>query len=91
MKKNIFSGPMRGVSREISLGWRKEATKLLKNNFDLFHFCGCERKTNFCRSGAPPFIRDLNDIKNADIFLVNDTTENISMIGTSIEYFLLPK
>ena len=87
MKKKFSSGPMRGVSREISLGWRKEATKLLKNNFDLFHaFCGCERKKKLLPIRAA-VIRDLNDIKNADILLVNDTTENVSMIGTSMEVF----
>lgn len=88
MKKKIFlSGPMRGVPREKSLGWRKEATKLLKKNFDLFHaFRGREKKETFTDPRAA-VIRDLNEIKNADILLVNDTVENVSMIGTSMEVF----
>lgn len=87
-KKKIFlSGPMRGVPREESLGWRKEATRLLKKNFDLLHaFRGREKKETFTDSRAA-VIRDLSDIKNADILLVNDTAENVSMIGTSMEVF----
>ena len=88
MKKKVFlSGPMRGVLREESLGWRKEATKLLKKNFDVLHaFRGREKKETFTDSRAA-IIRDLSDIKNADILLVNDTAENVSMIGTSMEVF----
>lgn len=88
MKKKIFlSGPIRGVSREESLAWRNEATKLLERNFDVLHaFRGREEKETFTdpRSAV---IRDLSDIKNADILLVNDTVENCSMIGTSMEIF----
>ncbi len=78
---------MRGVSREESLGWRKEAVKLLDYNFDVLHaFRGREEKETFTDPKAA-VIRDLSDIKNADILLVNDTIENCSMIGTSMEIF----
>ena len=88
MKKKIFlSGPMRGMPREESLGWRKEAIELLKHNFDLLHaFRGREEKETFTDPRAA-VIRDLSDIKNADILLVNDSVENVSMIGTSMEVF----
>jgi len=88
MKKKIFlSGPIRGVSRVESLAWRNEATKLLEQNFCVLHaFRGREEKETFTDPRAA-VIRDLNDIKNADVLLVNDTVENCSMIGTSMEIF----
>jgi hypothetical protein len=88
MKKKIFlSGPMRGVSKEISLGWREEATKKLSENFDVAHAMrGRETEETFSDPKAA-VIRDLSDIKEADIMLVNDTLENCSMIGTSMEVF----
>ena len=88
MKKKIFlSGPIRGVPRKESLVWRNEAIKLLEQNFIVLHaFRGREEKETFTDPRAA-VIRDLNDIKNADILLVNDTVENCSMIGTSMEIF----
>lgn len=88
MEKKIFlSGPIRGVSRVESLAWRNEATKLLEQNFYVLHaFRGREEKETFTDPRAA-VIRDLNDIKNADVLLVNDTVENCSMIGTSMEIF----
>lgn len=88
MKKKVFlSGPIRGIPRERSLSWRKEASKLLRRNFDVFHALrGREKQETFTDPKAA-VIRDLNDIKDADILLVNDTIENCSMIGTSMEVF----
>jgi len=87
-KKRIFlCGPMRGVPREISLGWRELATKCLSEKFEVLHAMrGREEKETFTDPRAA-VIRDLSDIKNADILLVNDTIENCSMIGTSMEIF----
>lgn len=87
-KKRIFlCGPMRGVPREISLGWRESATKCLSEKFEVLHAMrGREEKETFADPRAA-VIRDLSDIKNADILLVNDTIENCSMIGTSMEIF----
>ncbi len=87
-KKRIFlCGPMKGISREISLGWRELATKCLSGKFEVLHAMrGREEKETFADPRAA-VIRDLNDIKNADILLVNDTIENCSMIGTSMEIF----
>lgn len=89
MKKTVFlAGPMRGMPREVSLGWRKIATEILSDNFIVLHAIrGREEKETFTDSRAA-VIRDINDIKNADIILVNDTVENCSMIGTSMEVFL---
>ena len=86
MKKTIFlSGPMRGIRREDSLAWRNEATKLLSANFNVLHALrGREKKETFTDSRAA-VARDLSDIKHSDILLVNDTVENCSMIGTSME------
>jgi len=88
MKKKIFlSGPMRGISRVDSLGWRLLAVKLLSNKFEVLHAMrGREEKETF----TDPKIavaRDLNDIKNSHLMLVNDTVTNCSMIGTSMEVF----
>ena len=88
MKKTIFlSGPMKGVSRKESLEWREKATKLLSDNFNVLHALrGREEKETFSDPRVA-VARDLSDIKNADILLVNDTLENCSMIGTSMEVF----
>lgn len=88
MKKKIFlCGPMRGVPRNIALGWRKLAIKYLSKKFDVVHSMrGREKKETFTDSRAA-VIRDLNDIKSADVILVNDMIDNCSMIGTSMEVF----
>lgn len=88
MKKNIFlSGPIRGISRNKSLSWRNTATRLLEHNFNVIHALrGREKKEIFTNPKAA-VIRDLNDIINSDIVLVNDSIGNCSMIGTSMEVF----
>lgn len=87
MKKIFLSGPMRGISRQESLGWRNQAVKLLEDSFNVIHaFRGREEKETFTDPRAA-VIRDLSDIKDSDILLVNDTVENCSMIGTSMEVF----
>jgi nucleoside 2-deoxyribosyltransferase len=88
MKKQIFlSGPIKGISREESLTWRIKATEYLSKNFEVIHALrGREEKETFTDYKVA-VIRDLSDIKNSDILLVNDTLENCSMIGTSMEVF----
>jgi nucleoside 2-deoxyribosyltransferase len=88
MKKQVFlSGPIRGVSRQESLTWRKKATEYLYGKFEVIHALrGREEKENFTDYRAA-VIRDLNDVKNSDILLVNDTLLDCSMIGTSMEVF----
>lgn len=87
-KKTIFlCGPIRGVDRKISLGWRIKASEILSSKFIVIHAMrGREIKEIFSDYHAA-VARDLSDIKNADILLVNDTIENVSMIGTSMEIF----
>ena len=88
MKKQIFlSGPIKSIPREESLPWRKKATKYLSAKFKVIHALrGRETKETFSDYRAA-VIRDLSDIKNSDILLVNDTLKNSSMIGTSMEVF----
>mgnify|MGYP001571845981 FL=1 len=88
IKKTIFlCGPMRGVDRKLSLEWRKKTTKILSPKFIVIHAMrGRELKETFLDYRAA-VARDISDIKDADILLVNDTFENVSMIGTSMEIF----
>ncbi len=88
MKKQIFlCGPIRGVTRQESLTWRGKATEYLSEKFEVIHALrGREEKETFTDYRAA-VIRDLSDIKSSDILLVNDTLENCSMIGTSMEIF----
>lgn len=88
MKKTIFlSGPMRGVSREISFGWRDNATRILEQDFHVLHALrGREEKETFS-DPKTAVIRDLADILKSDIILVDDTIKDVSMIGTSMEVF----
>ena len=88
MKKKIFlSGPIRGISRHDSLSWRKEATLLLNNKFNIIHALRGREKRETFTDPKTAVIRDLNDIVNSDIILVNDSIENCSMIGTFMEVF----
>ena len=87
MKTVFLSGPMRGVPRSEALAWRVEASKMLSKKFHVLHALrGREKKETFTDPHAA-VIRDLSDIKSADILLVNDTFKNSSMIGTSMEVF----
>ncbi len=87
MKKVFLSGPIRGISREDSLGWRNEAIKLLGDNFSVIHALRNREDKEVFTDSRTAVIRDLSDIKNTDILLVNDSIENCSMIGTSMEVF----
>ena len=73
-KKKVFlCGPIRGLSREESLGWRNKASKILEGEFDVIHALrGREDKESFTDPRAV-VIRDLNDIRGSDLILVNDT------------------
>ena len=86
MKKQVFlSGPIRGVTREESLTWRKKATEYLSGKFDVVHALrGREEKETFTDYRAA-VIRDLNDVKNSDILLVNERKINIIIIKEEIE------
>lgn len=87
-KRVVFlSGPMRGVPRKEGIAWREKARKLLGKNFKVLHaYRGREKKETF-PDPRGAVIRDKDDIKRADIIIVNDTYENVSMIGTSMEVF----
>lgn len=89
MKKTIFlSGPMRGISREEGLSWRIKASEMLSEKFNVKHaYRGREEKETFSdpRSAV---IRDKYDILHSDLVIINDISENASMIGTAMEVLL---
>ncbi len=86
--KTVFlSGPIRGLSRADSLGWRNLAVELLSSKFNVLHALrGREEKEVFTDPRAA-VIRDLNDVYYCDVLLVNDTYSEASMIGTAMEVF----
>ena len=85
MKTVFLCGPIRGLDKSDYLGWRKEAEKKLGDDFNVIHALRhCEEKGSFPFPKAK-VARDKHDILNSDIILVNDTFENASMIGTSME------
>lgn len=87
-KKKIFlSGPMRGVPREESLGWRIKAIEHLSDKFEVLHALRMREEKETFNDPKAAVIRDLNDIKNTDVLLVCDTFPDASMIGTSMEVF----
>ncbi|HRY27862.1 MAG TPA: hypothetical protein P5323_01865 [Candidatus Moranbacteria bacterium] len=89
MKKTVFlSGPMRGVSRDKSLEWRNDAKNKLVNVFNVIHALRGREKKETMPSQKSAVIRDLYDINHSDILLVNDTFENVSMIGTAMEIYV---
>lgn len=92
MKTIFLAGPMRGFStgsaREQTLAWRHEISDKLKDIFIVKHaYRGRELKETFPDSKGA-VIRDKQDILNSDIVIVNDSFENASMIGTSMEVLL---
>lgn len=89
MKKTIFlSGPMRGIPRHESLGWRSEVFDKLIDVFDIKHALRGREQSETMPSPKGAVIRDVYDITHSDILLVNDTFENASMIGTSMEVYI---
>ena len=85
MKTVFLSGPMRGIPREVAKAWRMEVQSLLKDKFQVLHaYRGREENETFPDSKGA-VVRDKQDIRCADIILVNDTFEDASMIGTSME------
>lgn len=76
---------MKGISKEIALGWRNEATTKLSVKFNVIHAMrGREEKEAFLDFKAA-IARDKDDIIKSDIILVNDTFNKSSMIGTAME------
>lgn len=89
MKKTVFlSGPMRGIPREESLGWREDARNKLVDTFDVLHALRGREVKETMPSPKGAVVRDLYDINHSDILLVNDAFENASMIGTSMEIYV---
>lgn len=86
IKKVVFlSGPMRGIDRKEGIAWRQKAEILLRNNFQVLQaYRGREKEETFTDPRGA-VIRDKNDIIKSEIVLVNDTYDNLSMIGTSME------
>lgn len=78
---------MKGVPRELSLGWRQSASKLLGKKFDVLHAMRGREKRETFTDPRIAVARDLSDIRSSDILLVNDTFTEFSMIGSSMEIF----
>ncbi len=89
MNKIIFlSGPMRGISRTEGMAWREQIKTTLGAGFTTLHaYRGREEKETF-PDPRGAVIRDKQDIRRCDVMIVNDTFDNASMIGTSMEVFL---
>lgn len=89
MKRQIFlSGAMRGVKRSEALRWREDATKKLLENFCVFNpYQGREEKETI-PDPRLAIIRDKNQVLKSDVLLVNDSFENVPIIGTSMEILL---
>ncbi len=92
MKKSIFlCGPIRGLPREESLGWRNKAVKLLSKNFIAIHALRNREIKETLPNSKAAIARDKSDIIKSDIILVNDSFQNASMIGTAMEVFFAYK
>ena len=78
---------MKGIPREDSLAWRILADNILNKNFNTLHALRGREKSETFTDPRTAVIRDLSDIRNSDILLVNDSFKDSSMIGTSMEVF----
>jgi hypothetical protein len=85
MKKVFLSGPIRGLSRTDSLGWRDDAGRLLRDEFVTTHALRGREEKETLPDRRIAIHRDKDDILRADIMLVNDTFGSASMIGTAME------
>lgn len=85
MIKVFLSGPIRGLPRAQSLGWRDKADKLLKQKCITIHALRGREDTETFPDSRIAIQRDKGDIAGSDIVLVNDTFSNASMIGTAME------
>jgi hypothetical protein len=85
MKIVFLSGPIRGLSRQESMAWRIQADKLLKEKCETIHALRRREERETLPDPRIAVQRDKADIARSDILLVNDTFENSSMIGTSME------
>lgn len=86
MKNTVFlCGPMRGIPREQSLGWRQEATQLLSDKFYVLHAMRQRENRETLPDPRVAVARDKSDIIRSDVLLVNDTFAGASMIGTAME------
>lgn len=88
-RRTVFlAGPMRGIPRNEALAWRNKVKDLLGQRFHVLHALrGREEKETFTDPRGA-VIRDKNDIYRSDIFIVNDTLDSASMIGTSMEVYI---
>lgn len=84
VKRVFLSGPIRGLSREQSLGWRIRATQLL-SSFDVNHALRDREEKETLPDPRLAIIRDKRDIDLSDIVLVNDEFSGVTMIGTAME------
>lgn len=85
-KATVFlSGPMRGLTREESLGWRQEAERLLGEKFYVLHARRGREDSETMPDPKGAVARDKSDILKSDVLLVNDTFADASMIGTAME------
>lgn len=83
--KVFLSGPIRGLPRDLSLGWRKDAKKLLSPQVEVMHALRGREVKETLPDPRVAVHRDKRDIRIADILLVNDTFAEASMIGTAME------
>lgn len=85
-RKSIFlAGPIRGLSRDQSLGWRKMAVGLLGDIFVVTHALRGREEKETLPDPRLVVARDKSDIEKSAIILVNDTFHSASMIGTAME------
>ena len=83
----FLCGPIRGLTRKESLNWRKDAEKSLMKKFNVLHALRGREEIETFKDPRAAVIRDLNDINDSNILLVNDMFPVASMIGTSMEVF----
>ena len=84
MKSIYLCGPIMDEQGGVARAWREEAKKLLSDNFKLLDPMRRNFKDREVDSANEIVEFDLQDIRDADIVLVN---YNKSSVGTSMEVF----
>lgn len=83
-KKVYLSGPIMDENPELAKTWRERATDQLKNNFIILDPMRRNFKDREVDSANEIVEFDLQDVRDADILMVN---YNKTSIGTSMEVF----
>ena len=83
MNKVFLSGPIRGLPRELSLGWRNEAKRLLEPKLQVFHALRGRETKETLPDPRIAVHRDKRDIRTCQVTTGKSATRPTETVGAS--------